>query len=90
MRAILLRLAIVAVVLFLAVSILGPHLDSLFSKWGDPDVVQENILTYLFVFAAACLALVVVRTLIGIAFVVIAVLVVIYLIQAGILGFLSF
>ena len=66
MKSIMLKIAIIALLALAALYIAGDSADSLLQNFGKPDQVRANLTTGLMIIIGISLALLFIRTLIGI------------------------
>lgn len=86
MQKFLLKLALISIILLVIITVAGENLYIVYSLLGDPGSVHALIFQALVVILTASVALVLVRTLLGIFFVVLTLALLIYLFYAGILS----
>ena len=90
MRKLLLRIAILSACLFVLASIFDAQLSEVYAKFGDPLVVQDNVLFYLGFLACACLGLYLLKPLIGIVIFILLLVLLFLLFQMGVVHIFSF
>ena len=89
MRSFLFKLAFLAFIIFAAIASLGNKLDPVFIRFGNADQIKSALMGSTALVFVASLALIVVRTILGIVSVLLVVVIVLILWKMGLLSALG-
>ncbi len=85
MQSFLLKLSLICIIAVVIIIILGEQLYPFYDHFGDPAKVYAHLFQYLLLIIVGALALVVVRTVLGILFIVLTIAVLFILIYTGVI-----
>lgn len=89
MQSFLLKLSLICIIAVVIVIVFGEHLYPFYEHFGDPVEIYGSLFQYLLLIIVGALALVLVKTVLGLFFIVLTIAILFVLIYTGVISFTS-